>query len=440
MLSAGSNGSDPKSGGTASVTRAGYRYLIIALLMYLIVGVVNTWTNFATPIAQDLGWNTTVTATNYTIVSLCMGFGAMLGGHLAKRKPMRMVMLLAAVLYGAGYLGSSLTQSNTPFVLYLCYGVCAAGGCGMTMNAMNNCVAQWFPNKVGTVSGIMMLGSGLSSLFLGTATSYLVNGVGWRLAFRIAGVVSFCVLALCSFLMRLPREGEAPARREQPGRQQVGGSREYSPLQMLRRPSFYMFFVWTGLMFGVTVAQTGTARQVADSIQTPTFLATLGIGFIMLFNGVGAIIAGHIYDRLGRKIIMLGQNIGWLVGIFTPLFGDMPIWLLMLIVIVFTVVVTQIVNGQVLAMGLTPIVGPIVCTMILEQGVVGSPTVMLSVMNAAGQVAYLTVSGSVNAAYLLNRDDINSKFIFTKGVVVLVAYTIWQYIVGIALNYLLPGV
>ena len=321
MLSAGSNGSDPKSGGTASVTRAGYRYLIIALLMYLIVGVVNTWTNFATPIAQDLGWNTTVTATNYTIVSLCMGFGAMLGGYLAKRKPMRMVMLLAAVLYGAGYLGSSLTQSNTPFVLYLCYGVCAAGGCGMTMNAMNNCVAQWFPNKVGTVSGIMMLGSGLSSLFLGTATSYLVSGVGWRLAFRIAGVVSFCVLALCSFLMRLPREGEAPARREQPGRQQVGGSREYSPLQMLRRPSFYMFFVWTGLMFGVTVAQTGTARQVADSIQTPTFLATLGIGFIMLFNGVGAIIAGHIYDRLGRKIIMLGQNIGWLVGIFIAFLG-----------------------------------------------------------------------------------------------------------------------
>ena len=78
--------------------------------------------------------------------------------------------------------------------------------------------------------------------------------------------------------------------------------------------------------------------------------------------------------------------------------------------------------------------------MILEQGVVGSPTVMLSVLSAAAQVAYLTVSGSVNAAYLLNRDDINSKFIFTKGVVVLVAYTIWQYIVGIVLNYLLPGV
>ena len=131
---------------------------------------------------------------------------------------------------------------------------------------------------------------------------------------------------------------------------------------------------------------------------------------------------------------------GWLVGIFTPLFGDMPIWLLMLIVTVFAVVVTQIVNGQVLTMGLTPIIGPIVCTMILEQGVVGSPTVMLSVLSAAAQVAYLTVSGSVNAAYLLNRDDINSKFIFTKGVVVLVAYTIWQYIVGIVLNYLLPGV
>ena len=320
MLQTLSNEGDFKSGSSPQQYQSGYRYLIIGLLMYLIVGVVNTWTNFATPIAEDLGWTAATTSTNYTIVSLCMGFGAILGGYLAKRKPVRFVMLLAAVMYGAGYVGSSLTQSDTPFVLYLCYGVFTAAGCGMTMNAMNNCVVQWFPNNVGTVSGVMMLGSGLSSLFLGTATSYLVAAVGWRQAFQIAGVASFCALVLCSFLMRLPRVGEVPPKKG-PGRKLVGGDREYSPLQMLRRPSFYMFFVWTGLMFGVTVAQTGCARQVADSIQTPTFLATLGIGFIMLFNGVGAIIAGRIYDRLGRKIIMVCQNIGWLVGIFIAFLG-----------------------------------------------------------------------------------------------------------------------
>lgn len=131
---------------------------------------------------------------------------------------------------------------------------------------------------------------------------------------------------------------------------------------------------------------------------------------------------------------------GWLVEIFTPLFGDMPIWLLMLVVVLFSTIVTQIVNGQVLTMGLTPILGPIVCTMITEQGVAASPTVMLSVLSATAQVAYLTVSGSVNAAYLLNRDDINSKFIFTKGSIVLCVYMAWQYIVGMVLNFLLPGV
>lgn len=126
---------------------------------------------------------------------------------------------------------------------------------------------------------------------------------------------------------------------------------------------------------------------------------------------------------------------GWLVSVFTPLFGNMSIWLLLLLVVVFTTVVTQVVNGQVLTMGLTPVVGPIVCAMILEQGVTANPTVVLTVLSSAASVAFLTVSGSVNAAYLLGREEVTQKFVFTKGVVVLCLYMVWQYIVALLCNF-----
>lgn len=129
----------------------------------------------------------------------------------------------------------------------------------------------------------------------------------------------------------------------------------------------------------------------------------------------------------------------WMVNIFTPIFGNMNIWLLLLIIVVFTTVVTQVVNGQVLTMGLTPVIGPIVCTMITENGVRANPTVALTVLSAAATVAYMTVSGSVNAAYLLNRPEINQKFIFTKGSVVLCLYMAWQYIVAVVINFAFPA-
>lgn len=126
----------------------------------------------------------------------------------------------------------------------------------------------------------------------------------------------------------------------------------------------------------------------------------------------------------------------WLVNIFTPLFGNMNIWLLLLLVVVFTTVVTQVVNGQVLTMGLTPVVAPIVCIMIAEQGIAANPTVVLTVISACASVAYMTVSGSVNAAYLLGREEISQKFVFTKGTIVLCLYMVWQYLVAMACNFL----
>ncbi len=131
---------------------------------------------------------------------------------------------------------------------------------------------------------------------------------------------------------------------------------------------------------------------------------------------------------------------GWMVGVFTPLFGNMNIWVLMALVAAFTLIVTQVVNGQVLTMGLTPVVGPIACQMIIDQGAPISPSVMLTVLSSCAVVAYMTVSGSVSAAYLLNRKEVTQKFLFSKGILVLGVFLAWQYIVAMIMNFAFVGV
>ena len=128
---------------------------------------------------------------------------------------------------------------------------------------------------------------------------------------------------------------------------------------------------------------------------------------------------------------------GAISSLFGPIFGNMSIPLLLFIVTAFATLVTQVVNGQVLTLGITPIIAPIVCEHI-KLGEVGNPTIVLATLSAAAQVAYLFPSGSVNAAYILSRKEINSKFLFTSGLAVLCIYIIWQYVIGLIFNVLFP--
>ena len=128
----------------------------------------------------------------------------------------------------------------------------------------------------------------------------------------------------------------------------------------------------------------------------------------------------------------LGINT-WLISTLSPLFGGMNLWGLMAVVVLFTTLVTQISNGLVLVMAVTPVVTPFVCEMAATSGI--NPSVILTVANCCANIAYLTVAGSVNAAYLFARPEINQKFIWTKGLLVMCIYMVWQYLVGMILSF-----
>jgi len=125
----------------------------------------------------------------------------------------------------------------------------------------------------------------------------------------------------------------------------------------------------------------------------------------------------------------------WLVNILSPLFGNMSIWGLMAVVVLFATLVTQIANGLVLTMAVCPVITPFVCELSLTTGI--NPDVILIVANCCAGFAFLTVAGSVNAAYLFARPEISQKFIWTKGVLITILFMIWQYIIGMLFTFIL---
>ena len=166
---------------------------------------------------------------------------------------------------------------------------------------------------------------------------------------------------------------------------------------------------------------------------------------------VRACISRGFYPKASDKIMVIGNDMktahmlgtactdaslginNWLVSVFAPIFGGQSTIMLLLICVVFITVVTQVVNGNVLTMGMTPIIVPIVCGM-MEQGIKIDPTVTLTVISTCASVAFLFPSGSVAAAYILGREEIDKKFLFTKGVAVLAIYMLVQFTVAVLFN------
>ena len=70
--------------------------------------------------------------------------------------------------------------------------------------------SKWFPDKRGLVVGLMVAGYGGGSAIVIPVANALIEGVGWRMTFRILGVVLFLMCMVGSLLLKNPPVGYRP--------------------------------------------------------------------------------------------------------------------------------------------------------------------------------------------------------------------------------------
>ena len=85
---------------------------------------------------------------------------------------------------------------------------------------------------------------------------------------------------------------------------------------MMRRPAFWMYYLWAVLLSAAGLAlvsqASGIARQVGPQVEAGV-IATV-VGLISIFNGIGRVIAGSLFDRLGRSMTMQLTNVTFLIA------------------------------------------------------------------------------------------------------------------------------
>ena len=141
-------------------------YVAVGCVVLLFSGLVYAWSVLSGPIAAEFPlWTTAQLSLTFTIVMSFFCLGGLTCGALSARISPRIFLWISALLFLAGFLLTASMRSLP--MLYVGFGVVCGLASGFSYNAVLGPVGAWFPDKQGLVSGILLMGFGLSSFLIG---------------------------------------------------------------------------------------------------------------------------------------------------------------------------------------------------------------------------------------------------------------------------------
>ena len=281
-------------------------YAIVGVIVLLFAGLVYAWSVLSTPIAAEFtGWTKAQLSLTFTLVMILFCIGSLLCGLLAGKLSAKNAVRVSAVLFLAGFFIASRCQS--PITLYLGFGLLCGLASGLAYNGVMSTMVKWFPDKPGLISGVLLMGFGGGSFLIGKLyQAWTPAGIGgWRTSFVALGIICCVVLAVCSFFFVAPgADFTVPAGKG--GRAVAAPREDIKPAVMLKRPAFWLYYVWAIAVSAAGLALISQASGVvweASADQTAASVATI-VGLISICNAVGRVLFGGMYDKFGRSLSM----------------------------------------------------------------------------------------------------------------------------------------
>lgn len=287
------------------------RMLIVGVFTMLFAGILYAWSILKVPFAQELGYAPSLLALNFTLTMCFFCIGGLVSSFLVKRYGTKPMIVLSGVLAGLGFVMTSLLNVTTSFLLFVTYAFLAGLGIGMAYIIIISTVNAWFPDRRGLSSGALMMGFGASSLVLGNlADALFASPIGWRFTYIIIGIAIALVISLSALFIEKPdANANLPAPKTVARkREESFEARDYTSAEMIKRFTFWRAFLFLVFNTAVGSAVISFARDLALSVGAEAALATTLVGVLAMFNGLGRILTGIVFDKMGRRFTMLSAN------------------------------------------------------------------------------------------------------------------------------------
>jgi MFS family permease len=272
------------------------RWRIVLALFVVTYGIstpLAAYGVFLPVLADAFGWSRGALSTALSINLLLGGVAGFAIGALADRHGPRAMLVTTVALAGAAF--ALVGAVGALWQLYLLVGV--VGGIGMSSFYVlaTATVSHWFEERRALALGLVLVGFNLGYIFAGPLAAWLIDRLGWRQAYAVLGGGCGLLTMAAALTVRLPRPGEAPARRAVTG----APPRDVTLRQALADPRQWFlnisWFLLGGLALMISVHIVPFARDRGISLAAASLgLTAYGVGAV-----TGRLACGVVSERIG---------------------------------------------------------------------------------------------------------------------------------------------
>ncbi|MEL7610713.1 MAG: OFA family MFS transporter [Bacillota bacterium] len=284
-----------------------------SIAIQLCLGIAYIWSVFQTGIANSIfGGDNAAASLTFSLLLSTLTIGSVIGGKLAAKYSTRTIVIIGGIILSAGFFLASFATADIPWLLWVGYGVMGGTGMGFTYSTTIACAQKWYPEKKGSVTGLIVAALGFGGVIFTPIIERLITifggqQVGEPKTFIVLSGIFLVVCTVGALFLKNPPQTEAQAAAANSAQD---GS--LTPGQVLRDPRFYIITASLMLACMGGLMMIGFAKPIAVAKGLGE-TATIGVLVISMCNSLGRLCWGMISDKLGRKrtiiVLLLGSGI-----------------------------------------------------------------------------------------------------------------------------------
>jgi OFA family oxalate/formate antiporter-like MFS transporter len=279
-----------------------FQLVAFLITMIMIANLQYAWTLFVGPLQEGTGWGLSDIQWAFTLFILFQTWVQPVQGWLIDRLGPRLFTSIAGVLCGIGWGGLGYVTSLP--MLYAFY-VAAGIGAALVYGGSMGSALKWFKERRGLAAGIIAAGFGGGTALFIPIIAYLLSTQGYRTAFLYTGIFQGLVILIVAQFLRHPQAEPAPKKAAVAAGAAALGRHNYTTMEMLRTPQFYVLYAAFVMMATGGLLVTANAGPMARSWGISAGALALATSLNALANGASRIFWGWVSDRTGREVAMV---------------------------------------------------------------------------------------------------------------------------------------
>ncbi|MFZ5641588.1 MAG: L-lactate MFS transporter [Bacillota bacterium] len=276
----------------------------------LALGVLYAWSVISKALTKEWGWSASMASLPYAVACGVFAIAMVFAGRAQDKLGPKIVASVGGALTGIGMIVASFATKDSNLLMIIGFGILAGTGIGLGYASATPPAVKWFPpQKKGLITGIVVSGFGLASVYIAPTTNALLKNAGINSTFMYLGIAFFIVSVLLSQFLINPPAGYVPA--GMPAATTASGKssvkkHDYDWHEMMKTPQFYLLWImYAFASFAGLMIIGHMAKIAAKQLPNAAALGFILVAVLAIGNASGRIVAGIVSDKLGRTRTMM---------------------------------------------------------------------------------------------------------------------------------------